>query len=585
MGLRKFTQTYARHIPQIVILQLITKSLIGVVIILLSALSNWAFASQGRVAISSGDFAFVFLCWQGWVLILATIVLLYVSFALDVNAQVAFSGYAVRGEEVSIRRLLQEGLSAIRLFLHLDGLAVVLYSVLLVPIVGVGLGVSLTEGLKIPSFISAVIEATPLYNTAYTIVLTILLIVGLRFIFTIHGVMLDHLTVSQAMRQSAQIMRTNWRDYIVKMIRFALATALVVVAVVVLAILALAIAPAMLFDQLELSLLFERFCNIMLVLVGIGIARFASFPVGSFVIMKMTQLYLNYTRDEPVEIPVARPRYLKPLAVGALVMLAVTLTVSAVMALYFDRVFPDECNVRIIAHRAGGTEGPENTVAGLMAGAEAGAWGAEIDIQRTADGAYVVNHDANFKRVAGVDRKPEEMTLAEVRTLRVDGEPIATYEEMLEAARDRVVLFVELKGATADQQMADDAVRIAREAGMLDQVVFISLDYQLIDYLAKTYPDVAEAYLAFACFGDTAALNCEDIAFEELSCTASAIGNAQAQNKRVFVWTANSRESQHHFLCTEVDAIITDNVTQAVQEREALAKRSDLRRMLDAIEL
>ena len=120
---------------------------------------------------------------------------------------------------------------------------------------------------------------------------------------------------------------------------------------------------------------------------------------------------------------------------------------------------PVENDVKIIAHRGGGNEGPENTVAGIEAACAAGAYGSEIDIQRTKDGEYVLLHDGNFKRVAGDSRTPEEMTLKQIRKLSVDGEPIPTFEEALTASKGRIVLFTELKGDSADKKMADDAVK------------------------------------------------------------------------------------------------------------------------------
>ena len=253
------------------------------------------------------------------------------------------------------------------------------------------------------------------------------------------------------------------------------------------------------------------------------------------------------------------------------------------MTRQFDVMFPRDSEVRIIAHRAGGTEGAENTVAGLEKAWEIGAYGSEIDIQRTKDGYYVLNHDSNFQRVAGEKRKPEEMTLEEIKALSVDGEPVATLEEALMASKGNGILFVELKGETADQQMADDAVKTVKEFGMEQECVLISLKYELIDYIERTYPEIQTGYLTFASFGDTAKLNCDYLALEEESATADAISAVHKQGKKVLVWTANEKNSQKHFLCSMADAIITDQITQAAQLREELSERSDLQRMTDRI--
>jgi glycerophosphoryl diester phosphodiesterase len=256
---------------------------------------------------------------------------------------------------------------------------------------------------------------------------------------------------------------------------------------------------------------------------------------------------------------------------------------TAILTAAFDSVFPAEITTKVIAHRAGGYEAPENTVAGLEASWKAGAFGAEIDIQRTSDGYYIVNHDSTFKRVAGVNKGPSEMSLEEIKELGVDGEPVATFEEMLEDCRGKLVLFTELKGKTADIQMAEDAVRMIKEYGMEDEAVIISLKYDLIDHIETHYPEIQTGYLAFASFGNTASLNCDYLALEEEIATPENIQSIHSNGKKVILWTINSKQSQRRFLCSNVDAIITDQVIQAEEIVSELEKRSDSERLLDAL--
>lgn len=209
--------------------------------------------------------------------------------------------------------------------------------------------------------------------------------------------------------------------------------------------------------------------------------------------------------------------------------------------------------------------------------------GAEIDIQRTFDGYYVVNHDTTFRRVAGVNKMPSEMTLEEVKQLRVDGEPVPTLEDMLEASRDKVTLFVELKGETADKQMADDAVRIIKEMGMEDRAVLISLKYDLISYIEEKYPEMDTGYLAFASFGNTASLNCDYIALEEESVNEELTIEIHENGKKLLVWTINETEDLYHFLNCNADGVITDSVAQAQTVLDNLKQRSIAERMYEYV--
>ncbi|MBQ6387662.1 MAG: hypothetical protein IJH96_03470 [Ruminococcus sp.] len=186
-------------------------------------------------------------------------------------------------------------------------------------------------------------------------------------------------------------------------------------------------------------------------------------------------------------------------------------------------------------------------------------------------------------RTAGVPQKPSEMMLDEIRTLRVNGEPVPTLEEMLEASRGKVTLLVELKGETADRQMADDAVRIIRERHMTDETIIISLKYNLIEYVATMYPEIKTGYLAFASFGNTAMLNCDYLMLEEEVATDETITNIHHVGKKVFVWTVNDKDDIRRFMRSEADGIITDYVAEAEQIKQELESMTSLERMMEGI--
>ena len=262
--------------------------------------------------------------------------------------------------------------------------------------------------------------------------------------------------------------------------------------------------------------------------------------------------------------------------------------ISFVLANYFDQIFTTKVNTQVIAHRAGGVEAPENTVTGIEKAIELGAYGAEIDIQRTKDGYYIVNHDSSFSRLCNNKAKPEDLTLDEIKDLVIRDpnfpnmeEDVATFEEMLDASKDKIILFVELKGNTADEQMAEDAVRIIKEKGMEKQCVLISLKYPLINYIETKYPEMDTAYLTFASFGNTQNLNCDYLGLEEEAATDNMFSVIHQSGKKVMVWTPNELRSQRKFLISQADYIITDQISMANETIKELNKRKDYEVILD----
>ncbi|MEZ4363447.1 MAG: glycerophosphodiester phosphodiesterase [Kofleriaceae bacterium] len=71
----------------------------------------------------------------------------------------------------------------------------------------------------------------------------------------------------------------------------------------------------------------------------------------------------------------------------------------------------------IYAHRGAPAELPENTLASFQRAVELGVDALELDVHTTRDGVVVVSHDPDARRMAGVDVRWLEVSLAEARRL------------------------------------------------------------------------------------------------------------------------------------------------------------------------
>ena len=563
--------------PAILQYQIASKLLIGIWLFLLGWIFQKLLISSGRVAVTSGDWKFLFTTWQGILILLIGLVSLFIYVAFDINAKIVLSRQVLTDQAFSLKECVREGFLSIGKLINLRGAVVVVYIALIAPILGIGVSISLTESLYIPTFISAFIESSVLYSALAGFAVLVFLSVGIANLFILHGIVLDGLPIKEAGELSGRLMKENWKDYLIKNLLYIVTITLALVAIAVICL----FIPLKLISLLPAGAV-SRLLTIFLVVAGVIISGMADMLGIPFYLMKMTQLFFSYKQGSEFRFEGERGERRRHKAAAGIV-LAVLVCATFILFVQFDRIFPPDTNVKIIAHRAGGNEGGENTVSGLKAAIKAGAYGSEIDIQRTKDGHYVLNHDGTFKRVAGVKKKPKDMTLDEIRKLKVKGGPVPTFEEILSESEGKIVLFTELKGKTADRKMAEYAVSLIKKNGLEDECVLISLKYDLIDYIETTYPEIQTGFLTFASFGKTAHLNCDYIGLEEESATSDAIGSIHEEGKKALVWTANEEDSQKHFLCTHVDGLITDNVSQAVRISEELEKRSDLDRMVDKI--
>jgi len=99
---------------------------------------------------------------------------------------------------------------------------------------------------------------------------------------------------------------------------------------------------------------------------------------------------------------------------------------------------------------------PENSIPAFRAAVGNG-FGIECDVQLTKDGKPIVFHDDTLTRMCGVDKRVSELTLNEIKELKLAGSEygVPTLEEFLDCVGGNVPLLIELKGVTFDTALCD----------------------------------------------------------------------------------------------------------------------------------
>ena len=94
---------------------------------------------------------------------------------------------------------------------------------------------------------------------------------------------------------------------------------------------------------------------------------------------------------------------------------------------------------------------PENSMPAFLEAIENGI-AIETDIHVTRDNEVVVFHDDTLKRMCGDERNIEDLTLAEIKKLRLadTDEKIPTFKEFLDLVDGRVPLLIEFKSTSLD---------------------------------------------------------------------------------------------------------------------------------------
>jgi glycerophosphoryl diester phosphodiesterase len=238
--------------------------------------------------------------------------------------------------------------------------------------------------------------------------------------------------------------------------------------------------------------------------------------------------------------------------------------------------------VSITAHRGASREAPENSLSALRRAIELKVDYAEIDVHITADGVPIVVHDEDFQRLAGVARRPGEITLEQVRGIDIGsrfdrafaGERVATLEEAIDTVRGKIKLNIELKPTKIDRdQLARAVVKVIRDKGFENDCFVTSLDRQAVEIAKRQNPRLRTGAIVSAAVGDVTRLEVEVLSIRTGLITDVLLERARGAGREVHAWTIDDPAVMGRLIDRGVDGIITNDPAAAVavrSEREAL---------------
>ncbi len=602
----KFSTLAIQALPEIWMVRFVTAIILVALAFAFSQICGLIIGTK-VAALTTANMKEIFLSWQGPVLIIIGIVFVLVYAALDLFLRVYVTGGILKGEKAGIFSNIKKSLASIKRFINPSGISIIIYILFAVPLVGLGFGVGLTSNFAIPNFIMDVLLKSTFFKIIMLVAIIVLLVVGFFYLFSLHGVLLSGLTPKEAKKYSVKLVKKNWKKFVLTMVIVLAVTLLVRVGInlVVNAISESRLnaieatlpdnyterdysdpnAWLSLSDEDKQIMSYRVECTFSVLEWGY-IDLFIAMLCSAIIMLYFTKLYIEFDsaeRGEKAPSWVSRPRggaYVAKVIVMFGLIVAVGI-VSFILATRADSYTLRKKEPAIIAHRSCGTLGFENSVEGLSLALEHGCIGGEIDIQRTKDGYYIINHDNDFARLFGVAKKPSEMTLAEIEELELTDNngkirKVPKLEEFLvEAKKLNAILLLELKGETADEQMADDVVAMVKEYDVEDLVIYISLKENVMNYLKEKYPECRVASVFFAGMGSFENLPCDVLGVEEGMSSPLIYFNAHANGKKVDVWTPNSEDSLRLFMDSDVDYITTDEVELSQKVRKDLDSRTE----------
>ncbi len=222
------------------------------------------------------------------------------------------------------------------------------------------------------------------------------------------------------------------------------------------------------------------------------------------------------------------------------------------------------------AHRGGGGEAPENTLAAFERAVDLGFRYLETDARLTADGVVVAFHDPVLDRLTDSRGRIAELTWAEVAGARVHGvEPIPRMEDLLGAWGD-ARFNIDPKCDAVVEPLA----RLIQRRGMLERVCFGSfkarrtarLQRMLGPAVCRSLGPLGVARLRAASLrmpvpvaaGGAACVQVPPYLEGRRLVDERFVHRAHRQRLQVHVWTVDDADHMHQLLDIGVDGLMTD---------------------------
>jgi glycerophosphoryl diester phosphodiesterase len=278
-----------------------------------------------------------------------------------------------------------------------------------------------------------------------------------------------------------------------------------------------------------------------------------------------------------------------------LAVLSLPLLAVAPVALWADlsRYTAERPRVQVTAHRGHARAAPENTLSAMRKAIESGADYAEMDVQQTADGVVVLLHDRDLMRVAGVSRRLDELTYAEVRRLDVGswfdpsfaGERVPTLEEVITLCRGKIRLNIEMKFFGPDRLLVPEVARILREQDFESDCLVTSLNYDALLEVKRHNPRLRTGFTVAHSVGDISRLEVDALSVRAEHLSDELLRAAYRRGLEVHVWNVNDARQMAQQIKRGVNNIITSDPDLAIRVRDEWAGMTGGERLVLAARL
>lgn len=222
-------------------------------------------------------------------------------------------------------------------------------------------------------------------------------------------------------------------------------------------------------------------------------------------------------------------------------------------------------NVNIVAHRALGFEGVENSLEAIQSSINNKVSWAEIDVQETRDGVVVLMHDRNLKRLTGLDRYVDQMDYHQMDKLNLAAfspkngvERVATLDSVMKACSGKMNLIIEIKPLGNIKDLTRNVVKLIDKNNFVSQCKVHSIDYEILLDVKKLNPHIQTGYIVSQPTRNLSSMKVDFYSIQKNIVNRGLVDNIHYDNKEIYVWAVDRPNEIIKMLRLNVDGIISD---------------------------
>ena len=467
-------------------------------------------------------------------------------------------------KQYSFRSILDNAWTKTKNLAGFQTLFFIFYFLITIPTINLGVKSVLAKNLFIPKFISSEIMKTNSALIVWGLIMIVFAYLNLRLIFTLPLTAVGDENILDSIKRSWELTKTGKRKLVLTILLFEIIY-LLIAAVLTGVITYICIY----FDNAGNNPIIQTlfFSSISGIIFFVGVISKVT------VITSLITVLIDHNEiSEKLVNNLNENKKKSRLVVTLTTVIIVVAVLVNGFNMYGNGV---NKNIKTIAHRGYVAKGVENSIEALEGAAEVGADYVEFDIILTKDNKFVVMHDYNLKRLAGLNKRVQDMNFDEVVGLTIkQGDytsKIPSLEEFVNKAKElKMNLVIELKPHGAEPSNYIDILLDEVKRLKLENYKFMSLNSKVMEELETKAPNLETGYVIPLQFGNFHQSNVDFFVIEDFSYRDRLVEQARKENKQVFVWTINDSALITRYLQSPADGIITDEPELVKDEKDIL---------------